>query len=133
MLRQRAYLDLSFIPAGSDLAAQLFPGLGRGEGPPDELVVVSDSGGVYRGGDAWVMCLYALEDYREWSLRLAGPTLRPLARQGFALLSKQRPRIARWLNLASESEIAETLRHVAAPACDLTAAASPVPSTNGTT
>ena len=50
-----------------------------------ELVVVDDSGGVYRNGSAWIMCLYALREYREWSLRLATPALFPLARQAFAL------------------------------------------------
>ena len=34
------------------------------------------------------------------------------ARQAFALLSKQRSRISRWLSLASEVEIAETLSQV---------------------
>ena len=80
-------------------------------------MVVSDEGGVYRDGNAWIMCLFALEEYRDWANRLAHPLLRPLARQGFALLSDQRSRISRWLSLASEREIAETLRGVSAPAC----------------
>ena len=80
-------------------------------------MVVSDEGGVYREGNAWIMCLFALEEYRDWANRLAHPLLRPLARQGFALLSGQRSRISRWLSLASENEIAETLRRVSAPAC----------------
>ena len=80
-------------------------------------MVVSDEGAVYRDENAWIMCLYALEEYREWAARLAHPLLRPLAREAFALLSRQRPRISRWLSLASEVEIAETLRHVGAPSC----------------
>jgi hypothetical protein len=80
-------------------------------------VVISDEGGVYREGSAWIMCLFALDEYRDWANRLAHPLLRPLARQGFSLLSRERSRISRWLNLASDVEIAETLRHVNAPAC----------------
>ncbi|MDR3637335.1 MAG: DCC1-like thiol-disulfide oxidoreductase family protein [Isosphaeraceae bacterium] len=118
LARQPAFLELSFLPAGSALTARLFPGLGR-SGPPEELVVVSDDGGVYRNGAAWVMCLYALQEYREWSLRLATPALFPLARQAFALVSRQRGRVSRWLNLASEAEIADTLRHVPEPPCAL--------------
>jgi predicted DCC family thiol-disulfide oxidoreductase YuxK len=118
LARQPAFLELSFLPAGSALAAARFPGLVR-PGRPEELVVVSDDGGVYRDGSAWIMCLYALQEYREWSLRLAGPTLFPLARQAFALVSRQRGRVSRWLNLASEVEIAETLRHVPEPPCVL--------------
>ena len=40
-----------------------------------------------------------------------------MAREAFALISKQRRRISRWLDLASEVEIVETLRRVNVPAC----------------
>jgi predicted DCC family thiol-disulfide oxidoreductase YuxK len=117
LLRQPALIDLKFIPAGSALANRLFPGLARPDQPSEELVVVSDQGAVYRNDRAWIMCLFALEAYREWANRLAHPLLRPMARQAFALLSRERPRISRWLSLASEEEIAETLGQVNAPAC----------------
>jgi predicted DCC family thiol-disulfide oxidoreductase YuxK len=117
LMQQPAIVDLCFIPAGSVLAGRLFPGLCQPGEPAEELVVVSDEGGVYRQGNAWIMCLFALEEYRDWANRLAHPLLRPLARQGFALLCGQRSRISRWLSLASEREIAETLRGVSAPAC----------------
>jgi predicted DCC family thiol-disulfide oxidoreductase YuxK len=118
---QPAYVELVFVPAGSDRASRLFPDLAPADGP-EELVVISDAGGVYREGDAWIMCLYALVDYREWALRLAHPMLRPLARQAFALLTRQRARLSRWLGLASDAEIAITLRAVEAPACALSTA-----------
>jgi predicted DCC family thiol-disulfide oxidoreductase YuxK len=117
LMRQHMLIDLRFIPAGSALAERLFPGLDRADDHPEELVVISDQGAVYRDGSAWIMCLFALEGYRDWANRLAHPLLRPLARQGFALLSRQRSRISRWLSLASEVEIAETLSQVIAPAC----------------
>ena len=118
LAQQPAFIELTFVPAGSERAVRLFPGLSRG-GQVEELVVVSDDGAVYRDSRAWIMCLYALEDYREWALRLGHPLLSPLARQAFALLSKQRRRISRWLDLASEVEIAETLKHVDAPSCSI--------------
>jgi hypothetical protein len=118
-MRQPALIDLKFIPAGSAVVGRLFPGLDRPGEVPDELVVVSDDGAVYRQGSAWIMCLFALEGYRDWANRLAHPLLRPLARQAFALLSKQRSRISRWLALASEVEIAEILSQVNAPICVL--------------
>ena len=117
LMRQPTLIDLRFIPAGSAVAERLFPGLDRPGEPPEELVVVSDQGAVYRNGSAWIMCLFALEAYRDWANRLAHPLLRPLARQAFALLSRQRSRISHWLSLASEVEIAETLSQVNAPAC----------------
>ena len=125
LMRQPTLIDLRFIPAGSAVAERLFPGLDRPGEPPEELVVVSDQGAVYRNGSAWIMCLFALEAYRDWANRLAHPLLRPLARQAFALLSKQRSRISRWLSLASEVEIAETLSQVSAPACAPQPPASP--------
>jgi predicted DCC family thiol-disulfide oxidoreductase YuxK len=118
LARQPAYLEMTFVPAGSEMALRLFPGLRHGD-QVEELVVISDDGAVYRDSRAWIMCLYALEDYREWAIRLAHPVLAPLARQAFALISRQRRRISHWLELASEAEIAETLRHVEAPACTI--------------
>jgi predicted DCC family thiol-disulfide oxidoreductase YuxK len=123
LARQPAFVELTFVPAGSEPAEQLFPGLSR-PGVPEELVVVSDDGAVYRDSHAWIMCLYALQDYREWSFRLAQPALLPLARQAFALFSRNRGRISRWLQLASETETAETLHHVVAPPCEF---ANPTP------
>jgi hypothetical protein len=120
MLRQPSYLGLTFLPRDSRLAQEVFPDIAT-PGAQDELTVISDEGGVYRGGDAWIMCLYALVAYREWSLRLAHPALRPWARQAFALVSSRRSRIAHWLHLASEAEIAETLQQVAAPPCEIQA------------
>jgi len=102
LMRQTMLIDLRFIPAGSVAAERMFPGLDRAGEPPEELVVVSDQGAVYRNGNAWIMCLYALEGYRDWANRLAHPLLRPLARQAFELLSRQRSRVSRWLSLASE-------------------------------
>jgi hypothetical protein len=116
-MRQPTLIDLRFIPAGSAVAERLFPNLTPAGGPVEELVVISEQGGVYRNGSAWIMCLFALEAYRDWANRLAHPFLRPMARQAFVLLSKQRARISRWLSLASEVEIAETLSQVSAPAC----------------
>ena len=116
--RQEKLVELEFLAAGSYQACRLFPTLQTSD-QPEELIVVSEEGGVYRGGHAWIMCLYALEDYREWAERLSSPALLPLARQGFAMLSKQRGRISHWLGLASEQEIVEALGKVAAPACEI--------------
>jgi len=110
LIRQPAFLELEFIPRSSARSARLFAHLSQ-DHANDELVVISDEGGVYRGEKAWIMCLYALQEYREWSLRLAQPWLFPLARQTFSLISSGRARLSRWLDLASDAEIVETLRH----------------------
>ena len=77
---QPSYLDLVFLAAGSSEARQRFPQLDHTV-TLDELTVVSDEGAVYTGANAWVICLWALKDYRAWALRLSSPELLPLARR----------------------------------------------------
>jgi predicted DCC family thiol-disulfide oxidoreductase YuxK len=114
--RRAAFVPLVFVEAGSDEARRRFPSLWK-PGPPEELVVVSDEGHVYRDDAAWIMCLYALVETREWALRLASPMLRPLARQAFLAVSQNRLRISHWLGL-DDRGMASRLQLVQAPACD---------------
>jgi predicted DCC family thiol-disulfide oxidoreductase YuxK len=116
---QPAFLELEFIPSKSAEAARRFPGVlenNPARGPScslksaDDLVVVSDEGGVYRGPDAFIMCLYALQEYREYSAWLTRPLLRPLARQMFEMLSKNRWIINQWFYAGGEAHLAEKLQ-----------------------
>lgn len=111
---QPAFLPLEFVPAASVEARRRFPALDHPD-PPEELVVVDDDGGVYRGSDGWILCLYALVGYREWSYRLAGPSLRPLARAAFAWLSSNRQALSRRLGL-ERAGVAESVFTSQAPA-----------------
>ncbi len=97
---QPAFLELECLWSRSSEVASRFPGL-VGPGPAD-LIVVDDEGGVYRGAAAWIMCLYALREYREWSLRLASPALLPFARKAFEALSASRGVISRLFRLSPE-------------------------------
>lgn len=115
LLVQRSWVGLSMIPAGSPRAKAMFPGLEKIAGSND-LVVVSDLGEVYLNNHAWIMCLYALEEYRDWALRLASPLLLPLARQAFDRLSKNRRSISRWIG-ADERQLATELSGVVLEAC----------------
>ena len=61
-----AYVELTLLAAGSDEARLRFgtlPWLGQ------ELVVVAEDGRVWAGAAAFLVCLWALRDYREWSYR----------------------------------------------------------------
>lgn len=60
----------------------------------EELVVVSDEGDVWVGPAAFLVAMWALADYREWSYRLSGPAFAPLAERFFVALSGRRRRIA---------------------------------------
>lgn len=113
MGRQPALVDLEFVSAGSPVARMLFPELASAS---EELTVVSDEGEVWRGTAAWLMCLWAMAEFREWSHRLASPTLAPFARQAFELLSKNRKKLSEWLQLVPEEAVADRLRSGGAPA-----------------
>lgn len=116
--RQPKHLAMRFVAQNSDLARQRHPHLCMTD-PPQELIVVSDDGKVYRDSSAWIMCLYALREHRPLALRLAHPALRGLARQAFSIVSRHRRRLSRWLMQRPPEALARQLRTVApeAPRC----------------
>jgi predicted DCC family thiol-disulfide oxidoreductase YuxK len=89
LMKQTAFLPLVFIAFQSDEAQRRFPGIDALK-PGEQLLVISDEGAVYRGAHAWIMCLWALENYREHAQCLAHPVLLPLARTVCELLSRNR-------------------------------------------
>lgn len=93
---QPAWVPLVFTAFQTPEAERLCPGLADFH-PEREIVVMADNGDVYQGADAWIMCLWALRDYRALSFRLAGPTLKPLARKAVLLVSNHRLRLSRLL------------------------------------
>lgn len=118
LARQEAWLELKMLPAGSAEARKMFPGLEQIAGS-DDLVAVGDQGEVYLNNRAWIMCLYALVEYREWAWRLAHPLLLPLARQAFDAVSRNRHTISRWLKSTSPDTIARELSQVILAPCSL--------------
>src|SRR4051812_25798812 len=97
--KQPQIVPLEFVPAGTAEARRRFPGASDST-EPEELVVVSDEGEVWRGDGAFLMCLWALAEWREWSLRLAQPELRPLARRALEWVGRWRFGLSRWLDAA---------------------------------
>jgi predicted DCC family thiol-disulfide oxidoreductase YuxK len=94
MVGEPAFVELDFLPCRSREAEERFgqvPWLG------EELVVVSEAGEVWAGPAAFLICLWALREWREWSYRLSGPTLAPLAERFFHAVSTRRKRLATWL------------------------------------
>jgi predicted DCC family thiol-disulfide oxidoreductase YuxK len=118
LLVQRTWLGLCMVAAGSEKAKTMFPDLDQ-VARSNDLVVVSDDGEVYLNNSAWIMALYALEEYREWACRLAHPLLMPFARQAFETISRNRHAISRWLRSSGPEEIARELRRVKITPCVL--------------
>lgn len=114
--RQRQLIQLEFIRAGSPQIPAMFPEIQLFD-QLDDLIVVSDDGRLYYGPPAYIMCLYALAEYREWSLRLASPTLRPFARTAFEALGRKRKALSRLLGLGGEQQLADALAHQASDDC----------------
>lgn len=114
LLGQRAFVRLRLLATGSEQARRLFPTL-----PPGELAVVDDAGRAWLGDHAFLMCLWALRDYRGWARRLSSPVLRPLARQAFAAISRNRRGLSELLGLRSEAALRERLQEEILPPCPL--------------
>ncbi|WP_435246673.1 thiol-disulfide oxidoreductase DCC family protein [Streptomyces sp. NRRL F-5630] len=82
-------VPLAFVPAGSAEAAARFPGLDQAA-TLAEITVVGDGGQVYRGPAAWIVCLWALAEYRPLALRLCTPAGARLARTAVLRAAKWR-------------------------------------------
>ncbi len=92
--QQPAYVEIEMMASASAEAVRRYgevPWLGA------ELVVVSDRGEVWAGPAAFLVALWALEDYREWSYRLSGTSFSHMAERFFVALSHRRKWIAGWL------------------------------------
>jgi len=82
-------VELVFVPASSDEARSRYRQLNHSL-TLAELTVISDQGAVYNGPKAWLMCLWALREYREWALRLSSPELLPTAKRVISMISQNR-------------------------------------------
>lgn len=111
--QQRTHVRIWLLPTSSETVAKRFPGLHRAT---DELTVIDSDGGVYRGANAWILCLWAMVEWRAWSVRLASPTLKPVAREAFELLSTNRHHFSRLLRLNRDDVLARRLRAEVDPA-----------------
>ncbi|MEI9998105.1 MAG: DUF393 domain-containing protein [Verrucomicrobiota bacterium] len=118
LARQPAWIALEFVPLQSPEVARRFPALVAWPqlNLREKLVVISDDGAIYQGHNAWIMCLYALRDYRDWALRLAQPALRPLARRVCQTVSHHRFAFSRFAQ-SPLTEIIRTLRVLHPRAC----------------
>src|SRR5262249_5850309 len=89
LLDQPKYIDLAFVAVNSEEAFFRFPQLNHSLTTAD-LTVISDRGAIYWGPKAWLMCMWALRAYREWSLRLSSPELLPTAKRVLSMISQNR-------------------------------------------
>ena len=101
MLRQRAYLKLSFLPFDSPMALQVLPELPELD-PAGQIVVYANTGEVYQGAEAWITCLWALRNWRGWARRFSRPEWHPMAHTLCDLISGNRLKLSKLLRLTPE-------------------------------
>ncbi|HEX9500071.1 MAG TPA: hypothetical protein VGA10_00305, partial [Thermoanaerobaculia bacterium] len=63
----------------------------------------------YRGDDAFIMCLYALDSYRSLAVRVSRPAFRALARRLFSMISTNRLRLSDFLGLRSDEALTRAM------------------------
>lgn len=83
---QPTYCEVRLVAAQDRALASSLRGLPTSS----ELVVVADTGQVWLGSGAFLVCLWATREYRSWSYRLSGPALAPLATRFFRAVSSRR-------------------------------------------
>lgn len=94
LLEQPKFVSLAFVPCDSAQARHLFPNLNHALTTRD-LTVISEDGAVYFGPKGWLMVLWSLHGYREWSYRLSSPELLGTTRQVVSLISRNRHQLSR--------------------------------------
>lgn len=94
LAEQPKLVELKMIPIKTEAARRRYPQLNH-DLTAEDLTVVSSEGAVYFGPKAWLMVLWALCKYREWSYRLATPQLLPTTRRVVSMISEHRYQISR--------------------------------------
>ena len=112
ILRQAPLVGIEFLPGASTEVRRRYPQL-----PASELAVVANTGDIWLGNHAWIVCLWALRDYRDLACRLTSPLLTLMAREAFELVSKNRPTLSKLLPLRSDRELEQQLRNMVVLRC----------------
>ena len=99
LAEQAKLIELNFVPCASDAARRRYPQLNH-DLTKQDLTVIDDQGAVYFGPKAWLMVLWALTRYRDWSYRLAAPELLPTTKRVVSLISQNRYQIGRATGLS---------------------------------
>jgi predicted DCC family thiol-disulfide oxidoreductase YuxK len=94
LAEQPKLVELNFVPCASEEARKRFPLLDH-DLTKQDLTVISHDGAVFFGPKAWLMVLWALVRYREWSYRLASPELLPTTKRVVSAISQNRYQISK--------------------------------------
>ncbi|SKA80878.1 Protein of unknown function, DUF393 [Prosthecobacter debontii] len=111
---QPAYVRLDFLPYDSPEAAQRLPAI-RHLQADQEIVILADTGEVWQGAGAWVICLWALREYRAWAGRLASPGMQAMARKVVHWISANRIGLSKLMGFTSDAELTAVVERDSPP------------------
>ncbi|MFD6226769.1 thiol-disulfide oxidoreductase DCC family protein [Streptomyces sp. NPDC060232] len=114
LLAQRWLLPVALVPAASWEARRRFPRLDHAS-TLREITVVGDSGQVWTGTDAFIVCLWALVEHRPKANWLATPAGRPFARAAMFTASAWRQAVR---SEGQPGAVEGPAGAVGGPACD---------------
>lgn len=112
--RQELYLPVDFVPCGTPRAEMHFPTLDH-DLSRQEVTVVADDGAIWRGTEAWILCLWATHRFRGLSQTLAQPGQMHRARAFFEMVSRQRGRVGSALRLRADAPASRARRRAGSP------------------
>jgi hypothetical protein len=107
---QPAFPAMEFVPFQAPGRIARFPGVERFQAN-EPLLVISEEGAVYAGPGAFITCLYALDGFQEWAIRLSAPALLPLARRAFELFLADGKKFARLVEQLDDERLLWLLQH----------------------
>lgn len=112
----RAY-RIDFIPYQSPDAEKVFPGIGTLD-PAREMIVRTDDGNIYRGAEAWVLCLYSCTNHQVAAKKLASPGMLSVAIRACRVLAANRHSLSKVFFRRKDNAVRETLHQMQTPECD---------------
>jgi len=116
--KQRKVCEVEMVAYQSDRAMELFPEI-EDLKPDTEMVLRCDGEQVFRGGEAWVICLHSCLKYQDVAKRLANPTMTGLAQKVGRLIAANRYGISRLFFGKKDKHVKEQLHELKDPEdCD---------------
>jgi predicted DCC family thiol-disulfide oxidoreductase YuxK len=115
--RQPRAFPVEFIPYQAPHAEQVFPGLGMLD-PAREMVVRTCGGGIFRGAEAWVWCLYSCANHQAVARRLARPRLLPVAVHACRVLASNRHALSKIFFRKKDRLVRNELHRMEPPKCN---------------
>jgi predicted DCC family thiol-disulfide oxidoreductase YuxK len=118
--KQHHLIGVKLLNYASEAAREHFPDLAKYQ-PEKAMVVRADTGEIYQGAEATVICLWACREYRGLAMKLRKPLFLPLARKIYPLIASNRYVISKLLidDSKLKRELEKQKDHCNDGSCDL--------------